>query len=85
MKQITLNFREVAVDGLPEKSMDVLVASFDERGHMYGVMEVPYSAKHEQFNNYDYRRKDDPPCFSDVKYWVPTNELREQLNGGETP
>lgn len=85
MKQITLNFREVAVDGLPEKSMDVLVASRSEDGMFYGVTEVGYSAKHEQFNSYDHLPRDESGAFDDVAYWVPMIELEIQLNAGETP
>lgn len=85
MKQITLNFREVAVDGLPDRSMDVLVVSRSEEGFLYGMMEVAYSSKHEQFNNYDSQEKNAPSCFADVAYWIPSSELEAILAGGETP
>ena len=85
MKEVTLKFREVAVDGLPEKSMDVLVSSRSSDGILYGTTEVGYSKKHEQFNSYDWLDKDEDSTFGDVSYWVPLSELESQLNGGETP
>lgn len=85
MKKVSLNFREVAVDGLPEKSMDVFVISRTEDGALYGAGEVAYSAKHKQFNNLDWLDKNENPSFADVAYWVPLSELENQLNGGETP
>lgn len=85
MKQITLNFREVAVDGLPEKSMGVLVISRSDGGVLYDATEVGYSTKNEQFNSYDHLPRDESGCFDDVAYWVPMIELETQLSAGETP
>jgi len=85
MKKVSLNFREVAVDGLPDRSMDVLVISRSEGGVLYGATEVGYSSKHEQFNSYDHLSRNESGCFDDVAYWVPMIELETQLNDGETP
>jgi hypothetical protein len=73
MKEITLKFREVAVDGLPEKSMDVFV------NYEYGTASTTYSEKHKCFccsdstskEDANYRRK----SWDDVPYWIPLDEF----------
>lgn len=87
MKQVTLNFREVAVDGLPKKSC--VVAVLPETSALIStITDVRFSAKHKAFNCGDEtdastateRRK----LWSNVKYWIPMDELDASIKGGET-
>ena len=69
MKQITLKFREVAVDGLPEES-DCYVTI-----HRYPDKELQpdcwrYSAEHKLFNVYQ-----DVNTALSVEYWMPLDEF----------
>ena len=69
MKQVTLNFREVAVDGLPEES-DYYVTL-----HRYSDEELQpdcwcYSAEHKLFNVYQ-----DVNTALLVEYWMPLDEF----------
>ena len=82
MKEITLNFREVAVDGLPEKSCKVLVLSGyanEDTGrvdHFYHISDVDFSEKHGKFNAYDAIEEDPKNIYSDdVLFWCPSSEL----------
>ena len=84
MKQVTLNFREVAVDGLPDKSMDCVVI------HQYDMKhpnKLPYSAKHKLFNAYDRNSKASAKekSIDNVSHWMPLNEFNAAFEGGETP
>ena len=73
MKQVTLNFREVAVDGLPAESMDVFV------NYEFGTASTAYSGKHKCFCCRDstsevdanYRKK----VWDNVAYWIPLDEF----------
>ena len=82
MKEIILKFREVAVDGLPEKSCKVLVLSGyanEDTGrvdHFYNISDVGFSAKHGKFNAYDAIEEDPKNAFSDgVLFWCPVSEV----------
>jgi hypothetical protein len=82
MKEITLKFREVAVDGLPEKSCKVLTLSgyaCEDTGrveHFYNIIGVDFSAKHGKFNAYDTIEEDPKSVFSDdVLFWCPVSEV----------
>lgn len=82
MKKITLKFREVAVDGLPEKSCKVLTLSGYAREdtgrveHLYYISDVDFSAKHGKFNAYDAIEEDPKNVFSDdVLFWCPVSEV----------
>jgi hypothetical protein len=82
MKEITLKFREVAVDGLPEKSCDVLTLSGyvrEDTGrveHLYNMSDVGFSAKHGKFNAYDTIEDNPKNVFSDgVLFWCPVSEV----------
>lgn len=83
MKEITLKFREVAVDGLPDKSMEVFVY------YGYGTASVPFSTSYQCFNTRDSTPVEDAErsraVFSDVTHWVPMDEIHDALKGGETP
>ena len=78
MKEITLKFREVAVDGLPKESCNVAV--FAKSGiTIASITDVRYSDKHKAFNCGDetdsveaYKRR---KLWSNVKYWVKMEEL----------
>ena len=92
MKQITLNFREVAADGLPEESCKVLTLSGYPREdtgrveHLYYISDVDFSAKHGKFNAYDTIEEDSKNVFSDdVLFWCPVHEVDAILKDGETP
>lgn len=69
MKEITLKFREVAVDGLPEKSDYYVVL------HRYSDGELQpdcwmYSTMHKLFNVYE-----DVDTALSVDYWIPLDEF----------
>ena len=49
MKQVTLNFREVAVDGLPEKSMDEVLIVYP-----IGCLVTSYSGRHKSWACRDF-------------------------------
>lgn len=92
MKQVTLNFREVAVDGLPKESCEVLTLSGYPREdtgrveHLYHISNVDFSAKHGKFNAYDTIEEDSKNDFSDyVLFWCPVHEVDAILKDGETP
>ena len=82
MKEITLKFREVAVDGLPEKSCSVLTLSgcvSEDTGRverLYNMSDVNFSAKHGKFNAYDTIEEDPKNAYSDdVLFWCPVSEV----------
>ena len=82
MKEITLKFREVAVDGLPEKSCSVLTLSGHVREDtgrvesLYNMSDVNFSAKHGKFNAYDTIEEDPKNTYSDdVLFWCPVSEV----------
>ena len=88
MKEITLKFREVAVDGLPDKSCSVLTLSgFDSTGQgiiedFYNMTNVDFSKKYGKFNQYDSHEEDLNSEFSkDVLFWVPVSEINEAFFG----
>ena len=55
-------------DELPEKSGYYLVVI---PSCHFPIMLIPYSAKHEQWNNYDDFKRDTLSDFDDVAYWMP--------------
>ena len=86
MKEITLKFREVAVDGLPEKSCEVVTLSgFDATGQgiidsFYNITNVAFSKKHGKFNQYDSHEEDLESVFSDdVLFWIPVSEINDKF------
>jgi hypothetical protein len=88
MKEITLKFREVAADGLPDKSCSVLTLSgFDSTGQgiiegFYNMTNVGFSKKYGKFNQYDSLEEDPNSEFSkDVLFWVPVSEINEAFFG----
>ena len=88
MKEITLKFREVAVDGLPDKSCSVLTLSgFDSAGQgiiedFYNMTNVDFSKKYGKFNQYDSHEEDLNSEFSkDVLFWFPVSEINEAFFG----
>ena len=82
MKEITLKFREVAVDGLPDKSMDTFVY------YGYGTANVPFSTSYQCFNTRDSTPIEDAErsraAFSDVTHWIPLDEFNAAFEDGET-
>lgn len=84
MKQVTLNFREVAVDGLPKESGRDFLVIHDGR-----TSTVDYSAKHKMWNTGDWTSESEAhrhgDYWVDVTHWVPVNELVGAIKGGETP
>ena len=84
MKQVTLNFREVAVDGLPEESMDCAVIHQYDKKH---PNKLPYSAMHKLFNAYDRNSKASAKekSIDNVSHWMPLDEFNAAFKDGETP
>ena len=85
MKQVTLNFREVAADGLPEKSMDCAVI------HQYNEKHpnmLPYSHKYKFFNARDYaanKKSAGRSAIKNITHWMPLDEFNAAFEDGETP
>ena len=80
MKDVTLRFREVAVDGLPEKSMDcVVIRTYYENDH--ALWELPYSDKYNGFNLHDFS-DDDHTRMEKVTHWMPHKEFEEAFGSG---
>ena len=83
MKEITLKFREVAVDGLPTESMDHAI-TIDK----LGVNLLPYSSVHEMWNCYDYQKPSIARAtgltFSDVTHWCPCSEIESNFKEDST-
>lgn len=86
MKEITLKFREVAVDGLPDKSCEVVTLSgFDPTGqgfvdNFYNVSNVSFSEKYGKFNAYDSHEEPTESVFSDdVLFWIPVSEINDKF------
>ena len=81
MKEITLNFREVAVDGLPEESMDCAVI------HQYNKKEpnvLPYSHKYKLFNVRDHaanKKAAASYAINNVTHWIPLDEFNSAFDG----
>lgn len=84
MKQITLNFREVAVDGLPEKSMDEVLIVYPS-----GCMETSYSGHHKSWACRDFTpdelAEERRLIFGDITHWIPFEEVRSAFKEAETP
>ncbi len=74
MKEITLNFREVAVDGLPEKSMSNVFVFYG-----YGTAIVRYSDVNKCWNCGDTSDEkhvsESRLAFNDVTHWCPLVDL----------
>lgn len=81
MKEVTLKFREVAVDGLPTESMPVYAY------YGYGMQVVNYSIVHKAFCCYDDTAEEQiataKEAFKDVSFWCPY-ELAKQLEEDST-
>ena len=84
MKQVTLNFREVAVDGLLDDSIDKAVVIYPS-----GVNVLPYSSVHELWNCRDSykasKAREVGLSFSDITHWIPCEEVRAAFKEVETP
>ena len=93
MKQVTLNFREVAVDGLPTESGNyAVIQSFpiSEQAN-----DLTFSAVHKLWNASDYSPQEvaqrhaigmkSEPRSGQVKYWIPREEFNAAFKDGETP
>lgn len=68
-------------DRLPEKTGQYFIAERRQDGSFYKTA-VYYSAKHQQFNNfdgqeYDHRKPGD--AFYDVAYWMPFPPVPEEV------
>jgi len=81
MKEVTLKFREVAVDGLPEQSMDCAVVLDYETGAQPGGL--PYSSKHGTFNSHDWDSVESVSKYAigNVTYWLPLHEFFVAIKG----
>ena len=82
MKEIKLNLREVAVDGLPEKSGDYIILK--KRLNGYNANTYSFSERHQAFNTSDYQETDQTRI-DGITHWMPLDEFNAALNGGETP
>ena len=73
MKEITLKFREIAVDGFPEESMDCLVVkTYDDDCRWFA--QLHYSKKYNAFNVHDFS-KNDVTRINVVSHWIPKSEI----------
>lgn len=79
MKKITLNFREVAVDGLPKEDLHIVLVVF----HM-GAIDTNFSVEHQAFNCLGMS---DPETIAHrkivwkpVRYWIPFDEFTAGLS-----
>ena len=77
MKEITLKFREVAVEGLPTESMDCAVVH-DYDG-WFQPNKLSYSSKYEMFNAHDYTtiEKAESTMIDNISHWIPLCEFNE--------
>ena len=75
MKEITLKFREVAVDGLPEESMDCAVVH-DYSGS-FQPNKLSYSRRYEFFNAHDYTTlaQAKRTMIDNITHWIPLSEF----------
>lgn len=82
MKEITLKFREVTVDGLPEKSMNC--ACCYGIGEYRKPWELHFSKKHQAFNIHDYST-DISTAFPNgcITHWMPLSEFAAAFKEGE--
>lgn len=64
---------------LPEKSGNYIIAKFwyltDGKQWYYDV--IHYSAKYEQWNNYDESKRNEGDDIYEVAYWMPIPEVEE--------
>lgn len=83
MKQITLNFREVAVDGLPKENMTDVYVVFD--GGMY---DTSFSKLHGSFGCLYSRTPEEVArgklIWKNPIAWIPVDEILGAM-GAETP
>ena len=77
MKEITLKFREVAVDGLPTESMDCAVVH-DHDG-WFRPNNLHYSSKYEMFNASDHTTiaRAKSTMIDNISHWIPLCEFNE--------
>jgi len=82
MKEITLRFREVAVDGLPGKSMDC--ACCYGNGEYRKPWELHFSKKYQAFNIHDYSDDVSTAFPRDcITHWMPLSEFAAAFGEGE--
>jgi len=74
MKEVTLKFREVAVDGLPEHSMECVAIPY--YGYLSAI-ELPFSKIHSSFNAHDYDSVERvlKTSVRGIVYWIPLHEF----------
>ena len=92
MKQVTLNFREVAVDGLPEKSGDYAVIQAFPISDQ--ANDLHFSAVHGMWNTYDYTTREDAEktaigtCdetrHGEITHWIPRAEIESAIKEDST-
>lgn len=83
MKQITLNFREVAVDGNPKESGEY--ATIQSYPLFYRLSSINFSAVHGMWNTSDYATKEqaqetaikmrETPHTGEIAYYIPIREF----------
>ena len=87
MKEITLKFREVAVDGLPKKTGNYFVIQsfpISEQAN-----DLHFSAVHGLWNAFDYSTLEDAiktaitekadPHSGEITHWIPREEFERTL------
>ena len=83
MKEVTLKFREVAVDGLPEESMQRAIVI-----DSHGLNCLPYSSIHELFNCHDFQRptaaRANGLAFANITHWCPASEIEAAMKEDTT-
>ena len=79
MKEITLKFREIAVDGLPKESMDcAVIHDYDGR---FQPNKLSYSSLHEMFNAHDHTTRDEAErtMIDNITHWIPILEFSDAI------
>ena len=84
MKQVTLKFREVAVDGFPKKSGYCAVVYRSSVDQELEPDMLPFSVKHQAFNTHD-SFDDTHTRIDNVAFWMMLDEFNAAFEGGETP
>ena len=79
MQEITLKFREVAVDGLPKESMDcAVIHNYDGQ---FQPNKLAYSNIHKMFNAHDHttRKAAEGTMIDNITHWIPLSEFNDVL------
>lgn len=81
MKEVTLKFREIAVDGLPQESMSCVVVC--NYGTDVRPQTLPFSINHGAFNTRDWYSVEQTSQYviNNVTHWMPLHEFFVAIKG----